>query len=143
MDCCVVSADAQRGQRTPSGQRNPWWNHPQFTGKVISYGGQPDPDDDLAGLAREQPPPPELSEPSAEERQAARDAAEAWMAVIGDRLEQMYPGAKVFETRDLLEKSFPPDRSYLPDASPCTCSTASPFMLIGPSGHVDSCPLAC
>lgn len=101
--------------RTPSGQRNPWWNHPQFPGRVHTYApsGYDDMDDDLAGLARPQPVP-DLSEPSAEERQAARDAAEAWMAVIGDRLAQVYPDAKVFETRAAMEAEFPPDESYGP-----------------------------
>lgn len=131
--------------RTPSGQRNPWWNHPQFPGKVHSYPGPPgydDPDDDLAGLYRPAPPVPELSEPSADERQAARDAAEAWMAVIGDRLEQLYPGVRICETRALMEKLYPPDRSYLPERGACECSTISPLTYITGNGHKQGCPLA-
>ena len=130
--------------RTPGGQRNPWWNHPQFPGKVHNCGGKPDPDDDLAalaGLARDPAPVPDLPEPSADERQAARDAAEAWMAVIGDRLARMYPDAKVFETRAAMEAEYPPDTSYVPDRDPCTCSTISTLALTGPGGHKYGCPL--
>lgn len=98
------------------GSHNPWWNHPKFTGKVHHI-GYPAP---LGSQVPPQPPPvPELDAASAEERagaaQARADAAEAWMAVIGDRLATLYPDAQVFETRQAMEKTFPPDLSYIPD----------------------------
>lgn len=132
--------------RTPGGQRNPWPNHPQFTGSVHYMPGY-DPDtgeyyDPAAGAPAAGAPVPDLAEPSADERQAARDAAEAWMAVIGDRLEQMYPGAQVFETRNAMEKTFPPDRSYVPAPGQCTCDSNSPIAYIGSNGHAVGCPLA-
>jgi hypothetical protein len=51
-----------------------------------------------------------------EEAQADADRIEAWIAVIGDRLERDY-GVAVFETRDLLLKKFPPDP--VRGSSPC------------------------
>jgi hypothetical protein len=47
-----------------------------------------------------------------EQAQHAVDHAEAWIAVIGDRLEQDNPGVVVCETRDALLTRFPPDEVY-------------------------------
>jgi len=41
-----------------------------------------------------------------------RDRLEAWMAVIGDRLETMYPGVRVYEKVTAMQAKFPPDDSY-------------------------------
>lgn len=46
--------------------------------------------------------------------EAEKDRAEAWMAVIGDRLAQMYPDATVYETRDAMLAAWPPDTAYRP-----------------------------
>lgn len=45
--------------------------------------------------------------------------AEAWMAVLGDRLAQVYPGVDVCETRDLLLAKYPPDPNYARQALQC------------------------
>lgn len=82
---------------------NPWWNHPDFHGRVIL---------DQSVKASYAAP-----EPAAEDQQEERDRAEAWMAVIGDRLEQMYPGVRVFETREAMEHEYPPVREC-PRAQP-------------------------
>jgi hypothetical protein len=50
----------------------------------------------------------ETPEFSPEEAQADAARIEAWIAVIGDRLELDY-GVRVFETRDALLATFPPD----------------------------------
>jgi hypothetical protein len=103
----------------PGGRRNPWWNHPQFTGRVHNVGGyHPDTGEYYDPASGSPVPAPDLSEPSADERQAARDTAEAWMAVIGDRLAQVYPDARICETRELMEELYPPDVSYVPDRTP-------------------------
>jgi hypothetical protein len=73
---------------------------PLFTGKVISIG---------ASYAPEPVPVPQFTE---EEIAADKAKAEAWLAVIGDRLGQLYPGVRVFETRDALLRTFPPDAVY-------------------------------
>lgn len=86
---------------------------PPFTGRVISIGtshvpwplqngGRPP-----GRIPRELPPPPSEDEIAAEKAKA-----EAWTAVIGDRIEQLYPGVRVFETRDALLRTFPPDTVY-------------------------------
>jgi hypothetical protein len=72
--------------------------NPRFTGKVCTY----------PGVDREFPP----LLPSPEEIAEAELRGEAWMAVIGDRLRQLYPAAEVCETRDLLLASYPPDAEY-------------------------------
>jgi hypothetical protein len=90
------------------GSHNPWWNHPKFTGKVVHVPGGPPPPTEDTGLNL--PPAPE---PSPEMQQALADAAEAWMAVIGDRLATTYPDATVYETLNALQKEYPPDLSYV------------------------------
>jgi hypothetical protein len=50
--------------------------------------------------------------------QRAVDHAEAWLAVIGDRIEADYPGVTVCETRDRLLTGFPPDPVYARRFSP-------------------------
>lgn len=44
--------------------------------------------------------------------QEARDWAQAWTAVISDRLAVMYPQARVFETDRLMAAEFRPDENY-------------------------------
>ena len=72
---------------------------------------------DVNQLARPQPFPEQAS-PDA--RHAADDHAEAWTAVIGDRLETGY-GVRVFETRDALLACFPPDPEGLRRMSALHC----------------------
>lgn len=59
-----------------------------------------------------------LDGPSEDSRDVAW--AEAWMAVIGDRLAQTYPGAQVFETREAMLAAFPAD-PQLPEPEPVRC----------------------
>lgn len=113
------------------------WGFLAAQGSRVSFHGMPDPRN------RAPVPPPE---PTAEEREAAeqirqadRDRAEAWMAVIGDRLEREYPGARVFETREAMERCYPPDTTYEPQAL-CRCSESSMFEYIGMNGHTYDCP---
>jgi hypothetical protein len=47
-----------------------------------------------------------------EPTQEDRDHSEAWLAVIGDRIEQDYPGVRVFQDRDAMLAAFPPDPVY-------------------------------
>lgn len=75
-----------------------------FTGRLVNIPGR-DPDDWLA-------PPSREPEPTPEEIAEAEMRGEAWVAVIGDRLRQMYPGAEICETRDLLLANYPPDPEY-------------------------------
>ena len=92
-------------------------------------------------------PAPEPPEPTAEEirkaaeeiRKADEDRAEAWMAVIGDRLEREYPGARIFETREAMEKYYPPDTAYEPPAL-CRCGESRDFAYVGMNGHKYDCP---
>jgi hypothetical protein len=79
-----------------------------FTGRVISIGTSYVPQA-LGGTGYEPEPVPE---PDPEEVAADKAKGEAWLAVIGDRIEQLYPGVRVFETRDALLKTFPPDAVY-------------------------------
>jgi len=69
------------------------------------------------------------------EAQAALSHADAWMAVIGDRLEQDYPGVRVSETRDDLVAAFPPDPVYSHRTRACWhCGDPAPGY-----GHELSC----
>ena len=63
--------------------------------------------------------------------------ADAWVAVMGDRLEQDYPGVTICETRDRLLASFPPDPSgSLPEPRGCVwCGDVTPSY-----GHELYCP---
>jgi len=110
--------DAMFG-RPLSAPLSPWRPAPRFTGRVISFPGAPPVPPSLGGAPRYVPPPPEPPEPSAEEIRAAQDAAQAWMAVIGDRLEQMYPGAEVCETLPLMLAKYPPSPQYTPPETTC------------------------
>jgi hypothetical protein len=74
------------------------WERAGFTGRVMYLG-------DMRAIYPPEPPDPE-------EIRAAADAAEAWVAVIGDRIAQMYPGVRVFETLDAMMACFPPDPRY-------------------------------
>lgn len=57
-------------------------------------------------------------------RLPSRDFQEAWLAVISDRLEQMYPDAKIYERQDTMLKVHPPDA---PPSLPCRwCSARMP-----------------
>jgi hypothetical protein len=97
---------ALRGQpgRTPA---RPWMQHPRFTGRVISFPGAPPVPAPLAS-------PPEPEPPADEEIKAAKDTAEAWMAVIEDRLAVTYPGAEVCATLDLMKAKYPVTSEYEP-----------------------------
>jgi hypothetical protein len=68
------------------------------------------------------------------EDQEAQAHADAWMAVIGDRLGQDY-GVPVFETRDALRARFPADPVYGPAARQACPRCGEP----GPH-HVTYCP---
>ena len=71
------------------------------------------------------------------EAAAAMAHADAWVAVMGDRLEQDYPGVTICETRDRLLASFPPDPSGgLPEPKGCVwCGDGAPTY-----GHELYCP---
>jgi hypothetical protein len=72
----------------------------------------------------------------------AEDAGQAWMAVIGDRLEQMYPGARVFETREAMLRAFPPDTSYMPPPEQSHCQWCGrPGTAAETRAHVYRCGL--
>jgi hypothetical protein len=91
---------------------------PRFTGRVISFPGAPPVPPSLGG-PQPLPPqasaaPPEPEPTSAEEIQAAKDRALAWMAVIEDRLQLMYPGAEVCATLDLMKAKYPVTSEYVP-----------------------------
>jgi hypothetical protein len=92
-----------------------------FTGRVINYGAPSYDDivDDAAIRALARQRAEQDGQRCWESRQAelelaarAQDAAQAWLAVISDRLEQTYPGARVFEDRDAMLACFPPDPVY-------------------------------
>lgn len=94
---------------------------PKFTGRVISFPGAPPVPPSLGGpqpapLPPQPAPavPPEPEPPGEEEVRAARDRAEAWEAVIADRLQQMYPGAEVCATLDLMKAKYPVTSEYVP-----------------------------
>jgi len=90
----------------------------RFTGRVISFPGAPPVPPSLGGPPLPAPPfPPEPEPPpppDEEEIQAARDRAMAWEAVIADRLQQMYPGAEVCATLDLMKAKYPVTSEYVP-----------------------------
>jgi hypothetical protein len=96
----------------PDGRPRPWFEHPRFRGHVI---GSRRPHAVVPVAAP--PAPPEPAPPTGEEVAEAEDRAEAWTAVISDRLELMYPGAEVFATLRLLLAKFPPVSQYTPPAS--------------------------
>jgi hypothetical protein len=82
-----------------------------FTGRVTDYGSAGyDPDGEMELAVRDvtQAEDPE-----------GYDLAEAWMAVIGDRLRTLYPGTEVCETLDLLLAKYPPDKNYAPKTRRC------------------------
>lgn len=96
----------------PAAPPDPWAN---FPGKVYTYPGR-DPDTgEYNDFSRKRVVP---APPSQEEIAEAGLRGEAWCAVIGDRLRQLYPGAEVCETRDLLLANYPPDPGY-GAMSPC------------------------
>lgn len=76
------------------------WKRAGFRGDVMYYGYAPE--------------MPKYPDPA--EMKAAADTAEAWVAVIGDRIERMYPGVDVCETLDKLLAKYPPDPNYSPFA---------------------------
>lgn len=87
----------------------------RFTGQVISFPGAPPLPPSLGGPQPAPPPPaPAPVPPSGEEIQAAKDLAEAWMAVIADRLAVTYPGAEVCATLDLMKAKYPVRSEYTP-----------------------------
>lgn len=92
--------------------------HRRFTGKVINYGGY------VPAPFRDDPPPVPVP-PTQEEIRAATDAAEAWEAVIADRLQTMYPGAEVCATLDLMKAKYPVKSEYAPSEPPVR--TACPY----------------
>lgn len=91
----------------------------RFTGRVISFPGAPPVPPSLGGPSQPAPlpplrPPPEPEPPTDEEIRAAADRAEAWMAVIADRLAVMYPGAEVCATLGLMKAKYPVKSEYAP-----------------------------
>jgi hypothetical protein len=78
-----------------------------FPGRVISIGT-----DHVPAPLRNAPIPDPEPDPSEQEIAEAKVRAEAWTAIMGDRLDQMYPGARVFEDGNALLKLFPPDPAY-------------------------------
>jgi hypothetical protein len=81
---------------------------PEFTGRVINIGTDHVP----WPLTNVRPTPDPGPEPTPEEIAADKAKGEAWMAVIGDRIGQLYPGVDVCETRAKLLTKYPPDRVY-------------------------------
>jgi hypothetical protein len=75
---------------SPAAEREDPWTRAGFTGNVLYMNGAP----------RYSPREPDAGE------QAWFDA---WSGVISDRLEQMYPGARLFETPQALMRVFPRD----------------------------------
>lgn len=60
-----------------------------------------------------------FSEPEAVSvSEAELDRSAAWMAVIEDRLAQMYPDARIFSERKALIAAYPPDPEYCPPPEP-------------------------
>jgi hypothetical protein len=101
------------------------WEKAGFKGDVRYY-GMPDP----ASYAE----PDDEAAARAEERD--RQDAEAWMAIISDRLGLLHPGAQVFETVAAMLAKFPPDKSYGPPEQPCPqCGTPTPDLY----GHLITC----
>jgi hypothetical protein len=98
------------------GRHNPWWNHPLFTGAVHNLStGRPS-----GPPGRVQPPEAgPRRQPTAAEVIGAQDQAEAWMAVIGDYLDQAYPDARMFETLDAMLAVFPPAPQSVPRETQC------------------------
>lgn len=87
----------------------------RFTGRVINFPGAPPLPYSLGGqLPREPGPLPEPEPPTQEEIRAAADAAEAWEAVIADRLAVTYPGAEVCATLGLMMAKYPVRSEYTP-----------------------------
>lgn len=80
------------------------YRHPQFTGRVYNIGTDHVP---WPLQHRDLPDPP-----TEDEIAQAKQKGEAWAAVIGDRIERMYPGVEVCETRDHLLAKYPPDKVY-------------------------------
>lgn len=75
--------------------------------------------------------------------QAALVQAEAWMAVIGDRLARIYPDAEVFETKDAMLAKYPANPQYQepPAVDPCQwCGT--PVLVSERIMHAALCPQA-
>lgn len=100
--------------RRPSSPPRP---QARFTGRVISFPGAPPVPPSLGGPAPA-PPPPEPEPPTGEEIQAAKDAAEAWEAVIADRLATTYPGAEVCAELSLMKAKYPVTSEYSPPPPP-------------------------
>jgi hypothetical protein len=69
------------------------------------------------------------------EIRAALSHAEAWTAVIGDRIEQMYPGVRVFESVNAMRAVFPPDPEYPGFACP-SCGAQGTGSI---SAHLPAC----
>lgn len=84
-----------------------------FTGRVHEYAPLSGRLHEGAWYQRESP------WPTPDQLAAAEVSAQAWLAVIGDRLEQQYPGVRVFETAEAMYRCFPPDETYAqPDDCP-------------------------
>ena len=92
--------------------------HRRFTGRVVNIGTSHVP----APFLDPPVPPP----PADEEIRAATDKAEAWMAVIEDRLGALYPGAEVCATLNLMTAKYPVTSEYTPP-EPQACYTFCPY----------------
>lgn len=97
----------------PDYRADPWGFLAAQGSRVIHHGMPP-------GYPQAPPAPPP---PTEEEIRAAEDRALAWTAVIGDRLAQSYPDARVFESLDAMLAEFPPDPAYLDLKYGCMCLT--------------------
>jgi len=63
---------------------------------------------------------------------------EAWMAVMGDRLAQLYPGVRIFETRDAMLAAYPPDPGYWPPRVCCEFCGME-YVRSGIADHLEHC----
>lgn len=83
-----------------------WHRHPRFHGQVIDLHGRP------SGPGDTHYPP--VTEPSEREIAEAADAADAWTAIIGDRIGQAYPDAEICETLAYMVSKYPSTREDAP-----------------------------
>lgn len=88
---------------------------PRFTGQILNYPGR-DPDTGSYRSMSVPPPaeliPPEPALPDEEEIQESRDRADAWHAMIGFRLSELYPDAEICESMSYMRAMYPVVSEY-------------------------------